>query len=143
MKSRAERVVFSYLKISQTENTEVEVFNEKEVQDTISEALDSFYPTYINSKLRNLSMEDLLKSSTSLVKNFGNLSEDLYYKSISGLKNKILNSIGDSALSDQGSLKTKYLNHFKLNPTNNVQDIEDYIKKDLSDIVKDTQRDIK
>lgn len=116
-------------------------FDEKTVRELSQNALESFYPTFIQSYLRNLDINQILTSMYFITKQFGDTApQDSLEKVLTPFKIKILNAIGDAAMLEKGSLLDKITGYFKENPTSSEEDISGYVQKELGVIKNNLKR---
>lgn len=152
MDPRAYRVANIYIesvRTSQTETTERDVqlpiLDETKLKGVIDESLLTYYRSYIEQWLRNLSFEELLVLSNYVVDQFNESKEDqkALIEELSNLKNRFLRSIREVALSPNNSITDTILTYFKSNPTSDEDAVEEYVKKFLIDIKNRTKRQVK
>lgn len=146
MDNRAFRVSLAYVN-AMVEDPQQEdknaPFDEKKVRELSQDALESFYPTFIHAYLRNMDINQIISSMYFLTQQFGNTApQDSLEKALTPLKNKILNSIGDAAMLDRGSLLDKITGYFKENPTSSEEEISQYVQKELGVIKNNLKRTV-
>lgn len=147
MRSRALRVAMTYLqesKLAQTEQEEPEVLDELQLGQAINDALDTFYPAYIQQWLRNMDFREFATSMNFIVDQFHESEGPVQQlkSELSNLKNRFLKSIEDVAKSEKDSIKDSVAEHFKRNPATSVEDVEDYMRTFLIGIKNHTKREV-
>jgi len=146
MDNRAFKVSLAFLNIAQTppvvEETKGELLSEDEIKKLTQNALKTYYPTFIQSYIRNLDVNTLLTLMYFLVKQFNSstIPQENLAKLITPLKMKILSYIAETAMLDKGSLLETVTTYFKENPTALEEDVEKYVQQLLTSIKINTKR---
>lgn len=147
MDERAFRISLASLVESKTETESEEknreVLDEQRIKELAQDALKSYYPTFLHSHLRNLNINELISLMFIIVSQFGKSEpQKLLNQTLTPLKTKILNNIGDAALLEKGSLLDKVCDYFRENPPDTTSDVETYVKQMLTKIRNNTKRSV-
>ena len=152
MDSRALRVAMIYISqnkgVSPKEETPITVDTEStkltldQRKKAIDDSLDSYYSPVINAYLRKYDdIGQLMLAALYAVSQFGEGSSEDFNSKLASYKVKILNAVGDTALSDN-SLKKKFLNDPAIEKLS-VEDIDSYIRSELGSIQRTTLAKVK
>lgn len=142
MSTRAKRIAIDYLKKAQTPETS-EGLSDKEITDSVSEALERLYVTYIQQKLKSLDVNVRFPALSRLVRHFGNSSEQAFYDDLNQLMNRFYRIVKDSALEMNSSLRKKIFDEIKKQKITDTNLIEDYIRSEFKHYMIDTERQTK
>jgi hypothetical protein len=142
MSSRAKRVASLYLKKSQTTDVN-EVMSDEEIKESISEALERLYPSYIQQELKNLDTSSLFPALTRIVKHFGDSSEKAFYNDANQIVNRLLKSLRDSVFDQNSSFRKKILDDLKKQQIEDPDLIDDLIRAEFKKYTIDTERQTK
>jgi hypothetical protein len=146
MDDRAFRISLAYVNAMVEPNREddkKEPLDEKKIRELSRSALESYYPTFIQSYLRNLDITEIISLMFFITNQFGETApQESLEKALTPLKVKILNSIGDSAMLEKGSLLDKVTAYFKENPPEAKNDIDSYVQQILGQIKNNTKRTV-
>jgi len=103
----------------------------------IEDSLDSYYSPVINAYLRRSeNIGELMIAAQYLTSNFSSDALESFNETLSSLKIKILNAVGDSALGSN-SLKEKWLED-PATATMTAKDLDKYVRSQLGDLRRET-----
>jgi len=144
MDNRAFKISLAFLNISKTPQETEEFFSDIDLKKHTQNYLKRYYPTFIQAYIRNLDTNTLISLMYFLVKQFNvsTVPQENLAKLITPLRNKILNSIMETAFLDSGSLTETIMQYFKENPTKSEDDVSDYIQQLLTSIKNNTKRSL-